>query len=225
MHSPSAPAVLATLPWRSAWPVGEGVASDAGGSGRLLDAGGSAVADPGPACGELRRFDGQGALWLPSGEPISFTKAAAVPAALVERAAWRLSEVGSEGTAVLPGVEAPDPAIHRGVRVRSLRKIRRQGPPYQVVLGERGSQVLVALTDRDASIRHDGLALQRSGSEPQVLGIVPAVDLDGDQDPEITVHGDGEAGGFRAVISVDLVRGTLTLRSFEERGTVSCPGE
>ena len=222
LHSPSSPAQLAALPWRSAWPAGEGVVADTDAAGRLLTPEESVAVSPGAQCGSLHHFPAQGKLWVPAGDPIAYEKAPAVSAALVERSAWRLAEVGPESKAVLPGVQAPDPAIHLGVRVRSVRKVRRQGPPYQLVLGERNDQVLIALTDTDASTRLDGLALQRSGRDPVLLGIVPAHDLDGDDHPEVVVYGDGEQGSLRAVISIDLLRGTLELRSFEGHDPVRC---
>jgi len=222
-HGPSSPAELAAAPWRSVWPAEDSVVSTADQPGRLLHMGGISPASPTGACEGLTRWQGPPAvLWLPAGQEQTFNPAAAVSAALVERSAWRLDEVGEPTNAVEPGVTAPDPALHKGIRVRSVRKIRRQGPPYRLVLGERGDQVLIGLTDREAQTLHDGLALKRPDRTPLTWGIIPAGDLDGDEHPEVVVYGDGSQGGFRAVLSVHTLHGTLSLRTYEVSGPVDC---
>lgn len=210
--------------WRSAWPTGSGAyVEGAETGGRLLTLDGIRAAGPASTCGSGQRFSGKAVLWLPPGLDETFLPAPRVTAALVERAAWRLAEVAPDDGAIAPGVEDPDPALHRGIRVRSVRKIRRKGPPFQVVLGERDREILVAITDRDAKERVGGIHLTRSSEEPLTWGVVPPADLDGDGTPELVIYGDGEASGFRAVLGIDLLRGTVTARSFEEHGPVTCP--
>ncbi len=87
LHSPSSPAQLAALPWRSAWPAGEGVVADTDAAGRLLTPEESVAVSPGAQCGSLHHFPAQGKLWVPAGDPIAYEKAPAVSAALVERSA------------------------------------------------------------------------------------------------------------------------------------------
>ena len=220
----TAPAPAAAgVPWRSAWPAGEGrVAFDGAPTGLLVSDAGTAPVVGAQPCGALQQTEGSGALWLPTGEPVTHPPAAVVTAALVERAGWRLAEVIGPGAGIAPGVDAPDPAVHNGILVRSIRKIRRKGPPWQVVVGERRSQVVVALTDKDVDQVKAGVVLERTRAGLLDLWSLPAHDMDGDGTPEVLVVGDGADGGLRAVFSVDLDRGELTLRTLEERGPVTC---
>lgn len=222
--SASAPAPAAAgVPWRSAWPAGEGrVAFDAQANGRLFAGSGTTEVGPTTPCDGLSAAAGAGALWLPPGETWSYPPAPVVSAALVERAAWRLADVLGPGPGITPGVDAPDPALHRGIRVRSIRKVRRKGPPWQVVVGERRSELVVALTDKDADAVKAGVIVERTREALVDLASLPAQDLDGDGTTEIVVVGDGAAGSLRAVFTVDLVEGQLTLRSYEEHEPVSC---
>jgi hypothetical protein len=199
------------------------VAVVADGPGRLLSGTGTTEVPAGTLCGDLHRVAGTGALWLPPGPALDYPPAPVVSAALVERAAWRLADVLGPGPGITPGVDAPDPALHHGIRVRSIRKVRRQGPPWQVVVGERRDQLVVALTDRDADQVEGGLLVQRTHTGLVDLSSLPAEDLDGDGTTEVVIVGDGPDGGLRAVLRADLVSGALELVSFEERGPVSCP--
>ena len=223
--SPSSPETLSGAPWAAAWPVEGGVVVPSG-SGRLLSASGTSVVEGGTPCGDAGvKVAGEGVLHLPEGEALTFHKAPAVSAALVERAAWRLADIASPTEGIVPGVDAPDPALHQGIRVRSVRKLRRQGAPFQLLLGERDADVLVALTDKEASRVLAGQVLRRSDDAPMELAIIPTEDLDGDGTQEAVVFGDGSSGHFRAVLEVDLVRGGLSVRTFEEHAPVSCPEE
>lgn len=208
--------------WRSAWPVDGGVVVPGGSEGRLLGLEGTVDVSSAAACGDAARFAAEGVLWLPPGEPVSFFKTPTVTAAIVERAAWRLADLVGPGEGITPGVTVKDPALHWGIRVRSVRKVRRQGPPWQVVVGERGPDVLVALTDRDADKLVNGVVLRRSASTSMDTVVIPPADLDGDGSEELVVAGDASGGGFRAVLGVDLKQGLLDVRSFEEGHAPSC---
>jgi hypothetical protein len=222
--SEAPPPAEAGVAWRSAWPVGEDrVAFDATQPGRLLGNTGTTEVTALAPCGDLHVATGRGVLWLPAGEGVDEPPAPVVSAALVERAAWRLADVLGPGPGIAPGVDAPDPALHRGIRVRSIRKVRRQGPPWQLVVGERRDQIVVALTDKDADGVMAGVVIQRQREGLVELSSFPAIDLDGDGSIEVVVAGDGAQGGVRAVLQADLATGALVLRSFEERAPVVCP--
>ncbi|MFK7926808.1 MAG: hypothetical protein AB8H79_01370 [Myxococcota bacterium] len=213
---------LSAQPWSAAWPHAQGsVVATA--SGRLLAAGGTRPVVESKPCGSEMWVPGAAVLRLPDGEPLSFLKAPMVTAAVVERASWRLADVIGERKGIQPGIETPDPAIHQGIRVRSVLKVRRKGPPWQVVVGERENTVIVALADKEAETLIAGVLLERSDGEPVSLAQVPPADLDGDGEQELVVYGDGPTGGLRAVLRVDLLDGGLSVLSFEERGPVSCP--
>jgi hypothetical protein len=221
----TAGALPADAPWRPVWPhpEGSGGVVDEAADGRVLGREGSREAAPGGSCGTLTVLSRGGLLWLPAGPEIAFRPAPVVSAPVVERAAWRLAEALGPPAGVVPGTAEADPAIHRGVRVRAVHKIRRQGPPWQVVVGERGDRVLVALTDREAEGLEGSLHLRRTtrGTE-QTLQLVPPADVDGDGHNEVVVAGDGPDGHFRAVIQPDLMTGELVLEGFVERGPVRC---
>lgn len=217
-QTPPTPTAPPEVPWRAVWTVDGGSVVDEipEPDGRLLAPTGSTPAGEASPCGEAHRYGTRAMLWLPPGEPITFLKAPMVSAALVERASWRLAEVAPDTQAIAPGVDSPDPALHQGIRVRSVRKIRRQGAPFQIVLGERGTDVLIAITDRDAKKRMGGLRLERSSDAPMRFGVIPPADIDGDGKTEFVIYGDGESGGFRAVLEINLVTGRTTERWFEE---------
>jgi hypothetical protein len=146
-----------------------------------------------------------------------------VGAAVVEKATWRLSEVFGPNEGIQPGADAKDPAIDRGVRVRSVRKIRRQGPPWQVIVGERRDKIGVAFADKDADKLVNGVVLQVGIPGPFDIASLPVEDLDGAEGLELVVYGDGPSGSFRVVFGADLATGALTLLSFEEQARITCP--
>lgn len=219
---PSSAAELRAAPWKSAWKSDDHRVVNAG-TGRLLSAHGTVEVGEGAPCGSAQRHAEPGVLWLPPGPPITHGQAPMVTAAVVERAAWRLAEVIGPRIGIQPGVEAPDPALHQGIRVRSVRKVRRQGPPFQIVVGERGADVIVAVTDREAETLQSGAVLRRSTDVPMELGQVPPADIDGEPGTELVVYGDHSTSSFRAVLAVDLMTGRLTVRTFEEGTAPACP--
>ncbi|MFT7520648.1 MAG: hypothetical protein ACI9MC_002798 [Kiritimatiellia bacterium] len=210
--------------WRPAWPVHGGVVVGGPATGLLLDRQGAKPAQViGPCGADWTKLQGDGVLLIAGDQPVEFRKTPVVTAALVERAGWRLGEVVGDDAGIAPGGgDIPDPAQHRGIKVRSVRKIRRSGPPWQVVVGEWRDQVVVALTDKDTSRLLDGARLQRTNSEVVRLASLPVHDLDGDGTSELVVYADGDRGGLRAVYRIDLERGKLELMTFEERATLTC---
>lgn len=171
----------------------------------------------GVPCGSGTKIEGSWAIWAPTLGDVTFVKPPMVTASLVERASWRLAEIVPPTTAIQPGVDAPDPALYQGIRVRSVRKIRRNGPPWQAVIGERGSNLLIAITDREVKTIASSAVIARSQAAPAHFSMTPPVQLDGEGDPEILFFADSDATGFRAVFSIDLTTGRLTRRSFDER--------
>jgi len=188
-HAPSSPEQLAAQPWSAAWPhAGGSVVSSA--TGRLLSSTGTQpLVDPQP-CGSQMRVDEPAVLRLPPGDALAFLKAPTGAAAVVESASGRLAEVIGERKGIQPGIETPDPALHQGIRVRTVRKVRRKGPPWQVVVGERAQTVIVALADKEAETPIAGVLLARTGTEPLSLAQVPPADLDGDVPPALVVYGE-----------------------------------
>ena len=198
------------------------------GEGVLLTQGGL-VSQPNWAgsCGALRRGRVVDApvLMVPSQALMRFPKAPAVQAAVVERAAWRLGEVmGAPKGIELGGRTVASPAEHRGIRVRSVRKTRRQGPPWMVVVGQRDDEISVALTDKEATKVLASVVIQVPEVETLRLRTVPVHDLNQDGQQELVVFADGADGsGVRAVFDVDMgPKAAVRLNGVQTRRGVVC---
>lgn len=221
---PSSAAELASVPWRSAWVAGDrAVVPGAAPSGRLVDGKGLRAAATEQRCGQAPSFDGTAMLWLPDGPEEKYLPPAMVAAAVVERAAWKLGEVLGPPEGVLPGVDSKDPTLHQGIRVRAVNKLRRPGPPWQAIVGERGARVGIAIADSTASKLASGLVLRRSTDAPVEISVSTGGDVDGDGLDDLVIAGDGPKGSFRAVVSVLGHEGRAVLRSFEEAPELGCP--
>lgn len=213
----------AAVAWRSAWVVGQSsVVPGAEDGGRLFDTEGLRLAEREGDCGSSPRFQGSAQLWLPGGDVTAFQAPPMVSAATVERAAWRLAEVLGPPKGVLPGVQSKDPTLHQGIRVRAVNKLRRAGPPWQAIVGEREDRVGVAIADAEAGALSSGVVLRRSSDAPVELGVTTGGDVDGDGSPDLVVVGDGPEGSFRAVISVKGHEGEARVLSFEEQPELAC---
>jgi hypothetical protein len=223
-YHPSAPADLAKQAWRAAWVVGDkAVVPGAKGEGRLMDAKGARAAVAAGSCGAAPAFEGGGMLWLPPGEEQTFQPVPMVAAAVVERSAWKLAEVLGPPEGVLPGVDAKDPTLHQGIRVQAVAKLRRPGPPWQAIVGERRDRVALAIADGAATNLASGLVLRRSTDAPVDIRVATGGDVDGDGLADVVIAGDGPKGSFRAVVSVVGLDGGVVLKSFEEAPELSCP--
>lgn len=223
-YYPSPPKELAEVTWRSAWVVGDKlVVPGASGAGRILSREGLRKAEPTGTCGKAPTFEGKGVLWLPDGDEVTFPSPPMVAAAVVERASWRLADVLGPPEGVLPGVDSKDPTLHQGIRVRAVNKLRRSGPPWQAIVGERRDRVGVAIADGTASELASGLVLRRTSQAPVDISVTTSGDIDGDGRHDVVIYGDGPEGAFRAVVSVLGLEGNAVLRSFEEAPKLACP--
>jgi hypothetical protein len=220
---PSSKTDLASVPWRAAWRVDDGVVvPGAQPSGFVVDLKGVRAAEPAGVCGQAPKFAGKGLIWLPSGEASEFTPPAMVTAPIVERASWRVAEVLGPPEGVLPGVESKDPTLFQGIRVRAVHKLRWAGPPWQVVVGERKGRVGIAVSDPGVNRLVSGVVLNRTTDAPVEIWVTTGADLDGDGVADLVVGGDGPEGAFRAVVSVVGFEGEAVLRSFEEQPVLRC---
>lgn len=130
---------------------------------------------------------------LPAGEILDFPKAPANAAATVERASWRLAELLGPRQGLVPGgATESDPALHQGIRVRSVRKTRRQGPPMLVVVGDREDQLVIALMDKEASEVLASDVITGPAPAWERAGATPLWDLDGDGSRELVLWADAQ---------------------------------
>jgi hypothetical protein len=178
-----------------------------------------------PCGGGLALDEANPVLWLPPGEPFSFPKAAAVQAATVERAAWRLAEVLGPDDALVPGGRADsDPARHHGVSVRSVKKTRRNGPPVLVAVGDRRGRIAVAVLDKDAASVLASDVVDTGVDGGIAARSLPVWDLDGDGDLELVLFAEqGEIqrtdlDGIRVVYDVSLDAETRLVRRGVAKG-------
>jgi len=195
--------------WVAAFPLGDGEAMvECGSPGRLLTPKGTEPIEVLGACGSGHRVvaGGLALLGLPPGQPISPLRPPANSAALVERAAWRLAEVLGPEQGLRPGgAQAADPALFEGIRVRTVRKTRRMGPPVLVVVGDRRGRIASAIMDREAERVIDSDLLDTGAVGWTEVGATSAADLDGDGQQEVAVWARGEGGAaLRVVYRVDL---------------------
>ena len=189
------------------------------------------VPEGGTPCGEGLVITSSTPILLALGPGVeqAFPRRPAVQAPLMERAAWRVSDVLGEPEGLVAGGSDLDPATYKGARVRSVAKTRRRGsPPVQLIVGDRKDEIAVLITDRDAREVHASAVLEAGPARGAGGQVVQLGDLDDDGTQEFLVWGDlpvpGE-GGYRAVLSSDLhARSpTLVARSFETSGARSCP--
>ena len=153
-----------------------------------------------------------GPLWIVDRELPKVERGAPVPAALVERAGFRLREVlGSQATLEI------DPARGAGVSMRSMIKMRRElAPPVYLVVATRGAhgipgpdgpsavqdasdcKAALAVVDAEAEAGVDHALLAAAEATCAVPVLVGPVDLDGDGVKDVLVHGQSGTKGFRA---------------------------
>lgn len=164
-------------------------------------------------------------LQVPSVGLKPFPKSPAVQAAVVERAGWRLGEkMGAPQGIEIGGDKATAPAEYRGIRVRSVRKTRRKGPPWMVIVGQREKQVGVLLTDKLATETYASLVLEVPEVQNLRIRTVPVLDLNGDGTQELVLYADGADGsGVRIVLNVDLShKGSVELEHKVSQGPIDC---
>ena len=157
-----------------------------------------------------------GPLWIVDRELAGQEKGPAVPAALVERAGFRMRDVlgGSPGPEI-------DPVRGAGVSVRSLVKMRRKlAPPVYLASATLGAfgipgpngvsrvespedcKAAIAVLDADAGKTLASVLLPAAEATCAVPVLAPPVDLDGEGTPDVLVHGQSGKQGFRAWFSV-----------------------
>ncbi len=173
------------------------------------------VPTPGP---DGTSFLGEaGPLWIVDRELPAVEKGGPVPAALVERAGFRLREVlGSQKTREI------DPARGAGVAMRSVVKMRRKlAPPVYVAVATVGShgipvagggrapvsapgdcKAAIAVLDAEAEGTLSTMPLAGAEASCAVPVLTAPVDRDGDGVWDILVHGQAERAGFRAWFTV-----------------------
>jgi hypothetical protein len=210
---PGAAAGWGAVFWREGRPVA------VGGGARLIGPVGVADAargGPGPCGGEWA--DGAPAravLALPTGvHGDAPTKPPAVPAGLVEAAAWRLDEALPAAERFTPVDPAAAPARQRGVEVGSVIKLRRTGgPPVILTVGARGCAGAALLLDATGARAVDELRIPGACAPLKAL---PPADLDGDGALETALYSDEQVVLVR--IPMDPARAAL-----EALGSWSCP--
>jgi hypothetical protein len=177
-------------------------------------------------CGVFRTAPVEGVVMTDNIEPVVFPRAPAVQAAVVERASWRLSELmGPPKGIEIGGQRVTAPSEHRGIFVRSVRKTRRSGPPWLVIVGQRDGQVGVVLSDKLATETYVGAVFDVPEAETLRIRTLPVWDLNGDGQRELVVYADGADGsGVRLMVEVELTgKGRLTLDKMVRRGPIDCP--
>ncbi|MSQ03188.1 MAG: hypothetical protein EXR71_15075 [Myxococcales bacterium] len=158
-----------------------------------------------------------GPLWIVDRELPAVEKGGPVPAALVERAGFRLREVlGSHTTREI------DPARGAGVSMRSVVKMRRRlAPPVYIAVATVGAhgipaagggrapvgdpgdcKAAVAVLDAEAEGTMSTFPLPGAEASCAVPVLTAPVDRDGDGVLDILVHGQTEHAGFRAWFAV-----------------------
>ncbi|GDX80987.1 hypothetical protein LBMAG42_27980 [Deltaproteobacteria bacterium] len=164
-----------------------------------------------------------GPLWVVDRELPAVEKGAPVPAALVERAGFRLREV--LGSTPSPEI---DPVRGAGVSLRSVVKMRRNlAPPVYLAVATRGAHGIpgeggrsavespedciaaLAVLDAEASKILSSAPLPGAESTCAVPVLATPLDIDGDGQMDVLVHGQAEAKGFRAWFGI-AADGTLT---------------
>ncbi len=179
------------------------------------------VPSPGPSGTTL--LGEAGPLWVVGRDVPAVLKGAPVPAALVERAGFRLRDV--LGAAPTPEI---DPARGAGVSMRSMVKMRRNlAPPVYLAVATSGDhgipgkdgpspvnspsdcKAALAVLDAEASATLSSVLLPDAEATCAVPVLAPPTDLDGDGNMDVLVHGQSEKRGFRAWFRI-ASDGTLT---------------
>ena len=168
------------------------------------------VPTPGP--GGTTLLGAAGPLWIVSKDVPKPEKGAPVPAAIVERAGFRMRELlGSH-----PG-ESIDPATGAGVGLRSMIKARRHlAPPVYLTVATRGlhgipgpngvspvkdpsdCEAFLAVLDADVGKTLSSVPLPDAATTCAVPVLTGPVDEDGDGNDDILVSGQSGNKGFRA---------------------------
>ncbi len=173
------------------------------------------VPTPGPDGTTL--LGAAGPLWIVDRELPAVEKGGPVPAALVERAGFRLRDVlGSHKTREI------DPARGAGVSMRSVVKMRRKlAPPVYLAVATVGThgiplagggrapvldpgdcKAAIAVLDAEAEGTISTMPLPGAEASCAVPVLTAPVDRDGDGVFEVLVHGQAEHKGFRAWFTV-----------------------
>ncbi len=164
-----------------------------------------------------------GPLWVVDRDLPAVEKGAPVPAALVERAGFRLREV--LGSTPSPEI---DPVRGAGVSLRSVVKMRRTlAPPVYLAVATRGAhgipgdagpspvdapedcKAALAVLDAEASKVLSSAPLPGAESTCAVPVLAAPLDVDGDGQMDVLVHGQAVSKGFRAWFRI-AADGTLT---------------
>ena len=176
------------------------------GAGRIATAGGVVAAPAGTPCGagvKIQSAD-EVVAFLPAGAPVAYGESPATMAVHVERFAWRIADVLGPRAGLQPGgVTEVDPSVWQGVRVRSVKKTRRSGPPVLVGVGDRDGAVAVVVADRDVDKVLGSVVFPDAPGHLPVPATLPAFDADGDGLLDVFVYGKGDAGVFRARVVID----------------------
>ncbi|MSQ04286.1 MAG: hypothetical protein EXR71_20800 [Myxococcales bacterium] len=190
---------------------------------RLWSAAGTVTRVPSPGPPGTTFLGEAGPLWVVDHDVAAVLKGAPVPAALVERAGFRLRELlGAAPTSEI------DPVRGAGVSMRSMVKMRRNlAPPVYLAVATRGDhgipgkagpspvnspedcKAVLAILDAEASSTLSSVLLPDPEATCAVPILAPPTDLDGDGDMDVLVYGQSEKRGFRAWFSISS-EGTLT---------------
>lgn len=217
-----------SLNWSSSWPVDKGLFVSKRTGVLIGEKGVFQVGERAEICGNGFVLSDQrgGILLTQSGTPTEFPKSPAVQAAFVERAGWRLGELLGKPKGILPGGEqVNEPALHQGIRVRSVAKTRRSGPPWMTIVGQRGPDIGVLLTDKSVTKVFASTIISHASVPTMSLRTLPVWDVDGDGDQELVIYADRpDGGGLRAVVDVELsATPSVSLEGLEVSEGSPCP--
>lgn len=157
-----------------------------------------------------------GPLWIVDLELPTVDKGAPVPAALVERAGFRLRDIlGSQATRQI------DPARGAGVSMRSVVKLRRDlAPPVYLAVATLGAhgipgpdgpspvqspedcKAALAVLDAEAETTLSSVRLEGAEATCAVPVMAAPVDMDGNGTKDVLVHGQSGQKGFRAWFAI-----------------------
>jgi len=179
------------------------------------------VPTPGPNGTTL--LGASGPLWVVEKDEEKPTKGAPVPAAIVERAGFRLRDVLGTHAG-----EQIDPARSAGVALRSVVKMRRKlAPPVYLAVATFGQHGIpgpngrspvtspedcksaLAVLDADVGKTLSTLPIPGAEATCAVPVLIGPIDLDGDGGEDVLIAGQAENKGFRAWFHVEQ-NGTLT---------------
>lgn len=205
-HSTQDPGQLPT-DWELAWPVLEGTIVSAP-TGHLYTEKGL-IPYQASTCGSWYFTETKGGIFTTaSASNPKLPPTPAVQAAVVERAAWKLGEIlGDDDSLALGGRAEKDPATHKGIRVRSVKKTRRQGPPVLAVTGQRRGSIIAAITNRNATETLSSVVFDVDGPPWTNATTMPIADYNQDGQLDWLIYGQhGQGQMYRALIQVDLTR-------------------